>query len=53
MLVNRLDYTDFFERNISTYLYCSSKRTIMCFVEVQDGLYDIERGRQAVGRVTS
>lgn len=39
-----------FESDISICLYCSSIRTIMCFVEVQDGLYDIKRGRREVGR---
>ena len=53
MPVDGLDYADFFESNISIHLYCSSIRTIMCFVEVQDGLYDIERGRREMGRDTS
>ena len=53
MPVDGLDYADFFENNISIHLHCSSIRTIMCFVEVQDGLYDIKRGRREVGRDTS
>ena len=34
-------------------LYCSSRRTIIYSMEVQNGLYDTKRGRRKMGRDTS
>lgn len=34
-------------------LLCSSSRTIMYFVEVRYGLYDLERSKRKMGRNTS
>ena len=47
------DYADFIKLRLVINLYCSSRRTIIYSMEVQNGLYDTKRGRRKMGRDTS
>lgn len=45
-------YFDYNIKFMILYLYCSSVGNIIRLLEVQHGLYNIERGRREMGRGT-